>query len=250
MLIPDFHVSVQARDYSRFISTLSWFRMYCVGSMGTDKNDYVTGFNSLKHYYDDLFYYEEEQPYWAKTGFGAILEKIQKILDMKYLNDERIAEIGDLLYVFETNDELGFSRKYFEYQRSKIVEEYYPSKLCDAVYDLMNHGEYESAVLAAFKFLDSHLQTLLNVDGKRYYGEDLINYVFSPNSGVLQLQGHPNEQIGIRNFFSGANAIFRNPSAHRFVEYNSTTAEAIVVTVAMLANLASRIKENMNSNMK
>ena len=250
MLIPDFYISLSSRDYARFISTLSWFRMYCVGNMGTNKNDYVSGFNSLKQLYDDLFYYEEEQPYWAKISASALLEKIQKILDMKHLTDERIAEISNLLYDFETNSISDFELKYFEYQTSKIMEECYPKKLYETVCDLMNHREYESAILAAFKFLDSHLQTLLNVDGNRYYGEDLINYVFSPNSGVLQLQGHPNEQIGIRNFFSGANAIFRNPSAHRFVEYNRTTAEAIVAMVAMMANLASRIKENMKSGKK
>lgn len=250
MLISDFQISVIGRDYARFISSLSWFRMYCVGSVSTNKDDYVSGFNSLKHYYDDLFYDEEEEPFWVKHSASAVFEKIQRILENNRFTEDHIAEMGNLLYDFETNDLSDFEWKYFQYQRSKILEEYYPKKLYDAVHELMNHNQYESAVLAAFKFLDSHLQTLLSIDANRYYGEDLINYAFSPNSGVLQLQGHPNEQIGIRNFHSGANAIFRNPSAHRFVEYNSTTAEAIIAMVAMMANLASRIKENMDSNMR
>lgn len=83
-----------------------------------------------------------------------------------------------------------------------------------------------------------------------YYGEELINFAFSPKSGALQLQSHPNEQNGIRNFFSGANAIFRNPSAHRFVDYDDKTAEAIIAMVAMMANLASEIKENTKPKRK
>ena len=244
MLIPAFYVSVIGRDYARFISILSWFMMYCFGNMGTSKDDYVSGFNSLKHWYHDLFYYDEEQPHWAKISLGALLEKIQKLIDMRNLTDEHIAEIGNLLNDFDKNDKLDFERKYFEYCISKILEECYPKNLYEAVSDLMNHREYESAILAAFKFLDSHLQTLLNLDANRYYGEDLINYAFSPNTGVLQVQGHFNEQIGIRNFFSGVNAMFRNPSAHRFVKYNGTTAEVIIAMVAMMANLADKIKEN------
>ena len=45
---------------------------------------------------------------------------------MKNLTDERITEIGNLLYDFETNDKLDFERKYFEYFISKILEECYP----------------------------------------------------------------------------------------------------------------------------
>jgi len=250
MLIPAFYVSVTGRDYAQFISILSWYTMYCFGKMGASKDDYVSGFNTLKHYYNDLFHYDAEQPHWAKVSLGALLEKIQKFFDMKNLTDEHIAEIGNLLYGFETNDKSDFERKYFEYCTSKILQECYPNKIYDAVYDLMNHQEYESAILAAFKFLDSHLQTLLNVDANRYYGEDLINHAFSPNSGVLQVQGHSNEQTGVRNFFSGANALLRNPSAHRFVKYSYTTAAAIVAMVDMMAELASRIKENRNSNPK
>lgn len=164
------------------------------------------------------------------------------------LTDDHLDKIGNFLYSFEIKDELGFRRKCFELQISKIREEYYPIKLCDVVDDLMDHRQYESAILAAFKFLDSHLQALLNVDANHYYGEDLVNYAFSPNSGVLQLQSHPSEQAGIRNFFSGANAIFRNPSAHKFIEYDSKTTEVIVAMVAMMSNVASRIKENMDSN--
>ena len=85
------------------------------------------------------------------------------------------------------------------------------------------------------------MQKLLGLSSHEIYGEDLINKAFAPNTGLLQLDTNPNEQIGLRNFVSGANAIFRNPSAHRFMQFENFEAATIVAMVAVMARIANQL---------
>ena len=82
--------------------------------------------------------------------------------------------------------------------------------------DPLVKGNYDGAIIAAFKCLDQHLQKLLNLTPSEY-GEALINKAFSPQAGALKLQTHGNEQRGLRDLAIGANALFRNALAHKTV---------------------------------
>ena len=115
---------------------------------------------------------------------------------------------------------------------------------------LLENEQYSEAVLNAFKYLDKHLQTLLDITDSNVYGEELINKAFAPSSGSFQLDTHANEQIGLRNFFSGANALFRNPTAHRFTNFREEIGTAIIVMVGMMAQIATDISKNRKAGHK
>ncbi len=247
MLLPDDPMSAMAKEYASFVSSLVWFRMYCVGHMGKNKDDYLKGFTSLKNHYDDELYWNGLPHPWHNKEILTLFEKIEAILKKKRFTDTNISEIGSLLYEFENKHENRFKHTFIKDRFKDAAEQFYPSELVKLVDSLFESEEYEAAVFAAFKYLDNHLQKLLNVPAHENYGETLVNLSFAPNTGVLQLNTTQNEQIGLRNFFSGANAIFRNPSAHRFVVYDRETAGAIVATVALMVKISAQIKNKSNN---
>jgi len=250
MLLNHFDAMSLADNYADFMSILADFRVYCISKKSRRKTDYIKKFDNLEGIYEHVFPKKERFPWIDFEIITPTFKKIKRILSTKRITDQNIDEIGLLLYDLQIKLDGDMRLRLFEFTIEKDIKRYYPEKLYQAIYTLMDNGEYESAVFAAFKYLDSHLKSLLGAKSNEYYGEELINFAFSPKSGALQLQSHPNEQNGIRNFFSGANAIFRNPSAHRFVNYDDKTAEAIIAMVAMMANLASEIKENIRPKRK
>jgi uncharacterized protein (TIGR02391 family) len=150
-----------------------------------------------------------------------------------------------MLSVFKAEHERKFQIDVLSLRLRSDAKIHYPDELVELTYELMKSEEYESAVLAAFKFIDSHLQTTIGCDPHEYYGEKLINYAFSTEKGKLLFSHHTSEQSGIRNFFSGANAIFRNPLAHRLIYLDEKTARAIIAMIAMMTDLITKIhREN------
>ncbi len=95
---------------------------------------------------------------------------------------------------------------------------------------LLVDRHYDEAVVNAFKVLDQRIR-LATGEPPELYGEALINRSFSPDKGKLSKGLTLNEKKGLRNLISGANAFFRNPSAHRFVDYDQVTAETVIVLV-------------------
>lgn len=228
--------------------------MYCAGHMGKSKADYLKGFKSLKESYEELYVYDENEEKKSLLKWNMhfqdiqeAIEKIEKILSAR-LTDAKIYEISNLLWEFESKHEKDFRKSFFEKERRYFSKSNYSPQLFGVVDGLLENSENEEAVITAFKFLDNHLQKLLSLESHQLHGEDLINHAFAPNSGVLQIGTHPNEQVGLRNFFSGANAIFRNPSAHRFIDYEDFTGETIVAMVATMANLASELAKKKKAN--
>jgi uncharacterized protein (TIGR02391 family) len=225
--------------------------------MGKSKSDYIKGFESLKDSYEGLFEYDDDEEKkslfkWNRNfqGFQKTVEKIEKILSGTRLSDVKVHEISNLLWEFASKHESDFQKSFFEKERRLSAKDNYSAELFGVVGSLLHNEENEEAVLTAFKFLDNQLQKLLSVQSHELHGEDLINHAFAPNSGVLQLGTHPNEQVGLRNFFSGANAIFRNPSAHRFTNYEDFTGETIVAMIAMMTKFASELANKKKNDGK
>lgn len=246
MLLLDFMAYGTADLYIDFINTLSWFRMYCVGGMEDNKADYVEGFQALEESYKALWFDDEEEKNFSKyipSEFSIVLEKTRGFFAKKSLNEKQINDVGNILYDFLNKGEKSFRKRYFDFKIIADTKYDYSPELFHAVKDLLDDDHNDEAVLNAFKFLDSFLQNLLQLSPHDYHGEELINKAFAPNIGNLQLNTHPNEQVGLRNFFSGANAIFRNPSAHRFMRFENFDAAAIVAMVAVMARLAEQISK-------
>ena len=244
MLTLDYLAEDLLHRYTGFISTLTWYRMYCAGRMGQKKADYLDGFQSLYEAYEHLWDIDEEMPpEWQLRSIADLLDSIRAILNSKRLTNEQILNIGSLIREFQSKHEATFQKNYVKAQVEQERRSHYFSGLPTAVVDLLENDNTDEAIITAFKFLDNHLQNLLRLAPYQYYGEDLINHAFSPKTGVLQLGTDPNEQIGLRNFFSGANAIFRNPTAHRFVKHDLFFAASIVTMVNAMSKMATQIAE-------
>jgi hypothetical protein len=76
-------------------------------------------------------------------------------------------------------------------------------------------------------------------------GTQLANFAFSPTKGPLAKQlGHsPSEKEGLRELYSGAFKLFRNPTAHGVVEYSAAEGKAIIGLVDLLLRLLKRVEE-------
>lgn len=243
-----------ADSYADFTRTRVWYRMYCVGKMGSKKDDYREGFESLQKAYHDLFDDYGDPPESISRLIEPIFKKISTILKARRFGETQINQIANLLWEFE-GTESQFRERFLEYRETEDGKSTYEDELLTAVTPLLKAEQYDAMVVEAFKFIDKRLQNILQVSPHEYHGESLINLAFAPNDGKLQLNADPNEQKGLRNFFSGANALFRNPAAHRSLfkgenvllphfSQDHTTAMAVVVLVQIMeeiiCNLATK----------
>ncbi len=87
----------------------------------------------------------------------------------------------------------------------------------------------------AFAIFEEHLRNRLRV-GPEAFGEELINLAFGRN-GRLAFGAVPAEQVGVRNFMSGAYATLRNPRMHRLTTDNEAAAFAIIALVDLLIRI-------------
>lgn len=241
MLIFDFYGYGDLAEYADFVKHLVWFRMYCTGRFGNETKDYVKGFVELKALWEGLVQSYREDPSLRHlvAEVDQLIHSIDKLLRGR-ITDDDIGKVAKLLFRFEQAEER-FREEYTEHKADRAVLRDYPEDLFRLVQPLFYNGKYDLAVLAAFRYLEGHIQKEVGVSPHDYFGENLINYAFSPQTGALQIAGHPNEQVGLRNFMSGAYAFFRNPSAHRAVKYDAFSAAAVVAMVAMMAKIVTQL---------
>jgi uncharacterized protein (TIGR02391 family) len=108
---------------------------------------------------------------------------------------------------------------------------------------LIHLGAFDEAVRSAFILLEERLRKAVGKDDMT--GTQLANFAFSPGKGPLAKQlGHTrSEQEGLRELYSGAFKLFRNPTAHGVVEYSSAEGKAILSLVDLLLRLLKRAGE-------
>ena len=228
--------------------------MYCVAHLGKGKEDYQKGFQSVLATYHDIGEFLHDVNY-KKAVTEQLFEKIEKVLRSKKFTDDKIAEVGSLLYEFEANHETKFRHELIRLWTTAHAKSIYPAALYNEVRNIIEADPYDAPVVEAFKYLDRHLQMILNIKPYEHYGESLINYAFAPNSGALQLSTSSSEQSGLRNFFSGANALFRNLAAHRSLFSSDALfrydtgglgdAESITPAIIALVGLMARIATSL-----
>ena len=76
----------------------------------------------------------------------------------------------------------------------------------------------QASIQHAFTLLETQVRNKINANSD-LFGEALINAAFG-NNGCLTYGETPAEQLGVRNFISGAYATFRNPRMHREIKDN------------------------------
>jgi uncharacterized protein (TIGR02391 family) len=108
---------------------------------------------------------------------------------------------------------------------------------------LIHLGAFDEAVRSAFVLLEERLRKA--VGEERMTGTQLANFAFNPAKGPLSQQlGHSrSEKEGLRELYSGAFKLFRNPTAHGVVEYSAAEGKAIIALVDLLLRMLKRAEE-------
>ena len=100
-------------------------------------------------------------------------------------------------------------------------------------------GEYESAVLLAFRKVEIRVRDLSGSDDSMI-GVPLMQEALSPdkNGPLVNTSLERGEQLATMYLFAGAIGAFKNPSSHRQVDYGDPTVAAEAI---LLADLLMRL---------
>jgi uncharacterized protein (TIGR02391 family) len=99
---------------------------------------------------------------------------------------------------------------------------------------MFERGVYDAAVMIAFKAVEVAVRESAQL-GSKEYGANAMAKAFKPNDGALaDVSADTNEQQAVMNLFQGAIGAFRNPSSHRYVEYDDVHEAAEIILFADL----------------
>lgn len=109
--------------------------------------------------------------------------------------------------------------------------------------NLIRMGAFDEAVRSAFVLLEGRLRKAVGKEGMT--GVSLANYAFNPTDGPLAkyLAHDQAEREGLRELYSGAFRLFRNPTAHSAVGYTPAEGKAIIGLVDLLLKMLERAEE-------
>lgn len=105
---------------------------------------------------------------------------------------------------------------------------------------LMHMNKFDEAVRNAFVLLEERLRTAVDKPGVT--GTNVARLAFDAETGPLSrhLGRTKQERLGLENLFTGAFRLFRNPTAHTFIDYDAVEGKAIVSFVNLLLIILRR----------
>jgi len=108
---------------------------------------------------------------------------------------------------------------------------------------LIHMGAFDEAVRSAFVLLEERLKKATGKEGLT--GTRLADYAFNAQNGPLSkhLADNQSEREGLRELYSGAFKLFRNPTAHSVTDYEPVVGKAIIGLVNLLLKTLERVKE-------
>jgi len=101
---------------------------------------------------------------------------------------------------------------------------------------LILNCEFDSAVRKAFIIFKERAINKFNLPSN-LDGEDLINKLFSPDKGLIQVSPEVDKRKAFRNYCSGLYGYFRNSYAHNLVDNPEYTVDTVISTINMLLKL-------------
>jgi len=103
--------------------------------------------------------------------------------------------------------------------------------------------KFDEAVRSAFVLLEERLRKAVGEESMT--GTQLANYAFNPAKGPLakHLGRTQAEREGLRELYSGAFRLFRNPTAHGVVGYSAAEGKAIIGLVDLMLKMLKRVEE-------
>ena len=116
-----------------------------------------------------------------------------------------------------------------------MPETYVHPMVVEKSFPLLKNGQLESAVLQAFKTIETSIRKRISADAEDV-GVKLIRKAFNPENGTLTDYELPKaEREAFCNYIAGAFGYYKNPCSHRDVEMDSISAfERIVVASDLL----------------
>jgi uncharacterized protein (TIGR02391 family) len=111
-------------------------------------------------------------------------------------------------------------------------------------FSLLNAGQFESAVLQAFKTIETTIREKTNATPEEY-GIRPIRKTFHPESGSLIDSKFPKaEREAFCNYIAGAFGFYKNPCSHRDVEIDFSSAFDRIVVASDLLKTIENAKLN------
>jgi uncharacterized protein (TIGR02391 family) len=198
--------------YCDFLGLIVRYEVYCTMARGETREDYLS---RVEHVEREHYQLIEGLSFIEVAIVRGAIDRLKRVIAASSVSVRDVAAgceeiFREFLFVRENEYRAG----YLAACAKRVASEIYSKHLMFAVMGDLESGKYDAAIQAAFKVLDAHLQRILALPPSEH-GESLINKAFAPDGGGLKLGGDQNEQRGLRNFASGANAVFRNAVAHR-----------------------------------
>lgn len=108
---------------------------------------------------------------------------------------------------------------------------------------LIRSGAMDEAVRSAFVLLEERLRKAVGQEAMT--GTALANYAFNSKDGPLAkyMGRDQSEREGLRELYSGAFKLFRNPTAHGVVGYDSADGKAIIGLVNWMLRMLQRVEQ-------
>ena len=109
-------------------------------------------------------------------------------------------------------------------------------------FKLLNDGQFESAVLQAFKTIETKIREKTTADPENV-GVKLIRKAFHPENGPLTDYALPKaEREAFCNYVAGAFGYYKNPCSHRDVEMDFISAFDRIVVASDLLKIIEKSK--------
>ena len=131
-----------------------------------------------------------------------------------------------------------------------MPESYIHPTIMKKCFALLNSGEYESAVIQAFKAVETATRAKIGAPPDMV-GERLFKKAFNPENGILTDERLPRvERFAFLNYITGAFSLYRNQCAHRDIklDFVSTFDKIAVASDLLKAIEDSEIREPIERN--
>ena len=125
-------------------------------------------------------------------------------------------------------------------QYTLVPETYVHPLIVKRSFQLLKVGQFESAVLQAFKTVETNIREKTNADAE-HVGVKLIRKAFHPDKGPLTDLSLPrSEREALCNYIAGALGYYKNPCSHRDVDMDFQTAFDRIVVASDLLKIIER----------
>ena len=115
--------------------------------------------------------------------------------------------------------------------------------IAEKVWSIFAQGSYRAAVLEAFIQVEIAVREAGGYTQSNY-GKQLMLDAFNVNNGPLTDQKQePAEKEAVRNIFTGAIGLYKNPSSHREMEYAPEEAAEIIIVASQLLRIVDACKQ-------